>query len=81
MRGAYPIGVSLHKPLKKFKSRLSMGKNTKKYLGVFNTIEEAFQAYKTAKEKYIKEVSDRWKDAIMPSVYQALQDYQVEISD
>ena len=49
------------------------------YLGTFNTEEEAFQAYKTAKESYIKEVADKWKDKIDPRVYEAMYKYQVEI--
>jgi hypothetical protein len=45
------------------------------HLGTFNTEIEAFQAYKTAKEAYIKEVANRWKDKIDPRVYEALMKY------
>lgn len=51
------------------------------YLGFFKTIEEAFQAYKTAREKYIKEVADEWKDLIAPEIYQAMYSWIVEITD
>ena len=74
-RGKYPIGVRKTKACN-FTARLN-----KKHLGTFDTEEEAFQAYKIAKEEYIKEVADRWKDQIEPRVYQALYNYQVEITD
>jgi hypothetical protein len=78
-RGDLPIGVK--KSYKnRFQAVLSKGKKDV-YIGYFNTIEEAFQAYKKAKEEYIKEVADKWKDQIDPRVYQALQDYKVEITD
>lgn len=51
------------------------------YLGNFDTIEKAFQAYKVAKEAYIKEVADKWKDKIEPRVYEAMYNYKVEITD
>jgi hypothetical protein len=77
-RGVYPIGVSLvHK-----KFQVTLRKNRKTFnLGRFNTIEEAFQVYKVAKEQYIKEVADKWKEFIDPRVYEAMYNYQVEITD
>ena len=42
---------------------------------------EAFYAYKEAKETYIKEVANKWKDNIDSRVYDALMNYQVEIND
>jgi hypothetical protein len=34
-----------------------------------------------AKEAYIKEVANKWKDQIDPRAYEALMSYQVEIND
>ena len=51
------------------------------YLGVFETEMEAFYAYKEAKEAYIKELANKWKDQIDPRAYDALMDYQIEITD
>lgn len=74
-----PTGVYLFRD-KKFTAHL--GEEGKAiYLGVFNTKEEAFQAYKVAKEAYIKEVADKWKDNIEPRVYEAMYNYEVEITD
>ena len=52
-----------------------------RYLGTFDTPEEAFQAYKTAKEECIKEVADKWKGLISEQVYNALINYKIEITD
>ena len=79
-RGALPIGVcsSGHNT---FIAQFSFGTGKQKYLGSFNTFEEAFQVYKVAKEQYIKEVADKWKGLISENVYQAMYGYQVEITD
>lgn len=77
-RGLYPIGVT--KVCSSYKVQLNMYGEIK-YIGTYKTIEEAFQAYKTAKEEYIKEVADKWKPLITPEVYQAMYNYQVEITD
>ena len=50
-------------------------------LGNYNTIKEAFSAYKIAKEKYIKEVADLYKNKIPKKIYDAMYNYQVEITD
>lgn len=55
--------------------------NVRVHIGVFNTPEKAFQAYKIAKEAYIKEVAELWKGKISDKVYKALQNYQVEPND
>jgi hypothetical protein len=52
-----------------------------KYLGRFVTPEEAFQVYKQAKEAYIKEVAELYKDQIDIRVYEALMKYEVDIND
>ena len=75
-RGEYPIGVSFHKSRGMLTATLN-----NKYLGYFNTAEQAFQVYKTDKEAYIKEVANKWKDKIDPKVYEALMNYEVHIDD
>jgi hypothetical protein len=51
------------------------------HLGYFYTPDEAFNAYKEAKEAYIKSLAEKWKDKIDPRVYEALMKYRVEITD
>ena len=79
-RGAYPIGVSYHKSSRQFASAISTD-GLQRSLGLFNNQEEAFLVYKEAKELHIKKVADKWKDQIDPRVYEALMNYQVEITD
>ena len=56
-------------------------KKERKYLGVYDTQEEAFEVYKEFKERYIKKVADYYKDKIPDKLYQALYNYEVEITD
>ena len=42
---------------------------------------EDFNAYKTAKEIYIKELANKWKGKIDDRAYEALMNYAVEITD
>ena len=81
-RGQHPLGVSYHSQLNKFQVRMRIS-NIGKNLGLFNTANEAFQAYKTAKEAHIKEVATEYytKGKINERVYQALMKYEVEITD
>lgn len=75
-----PIGVTMDKARKKYVSRINKGHN-QIHIGTFNTAEEAFLAYKQAKEDYIKEVANKWKNRIAPNVYDAMMRYEVEITD
>lgn len=78
-RGLYPIGVTIN-PYKKYEAHCSI-KGKPKYIGGFNTPEEAFEAYKVAKEAWIKEVADKWRDKIDPRVYKAMYNWKIEITD
>lgn len=78
-RGSCVIGV--HKRGDKFRACLSKNGKGSIHLGTFDTELEAFQAYKTAKEAYIKEVAEEWKDRIDSRVYEAMINYKVEITD
>ena len=79
-RGEYPVGVYFDKARGKFKAQLRIsGKN--KFLSYFPTPEEAFQAYKLAKEDQVKVVAEKWKDQLDERVYQALLAYEVNIND
>ena len=79
-RGDLPIGVWYHKRDRKYAAQVSRFKE-KIRLGCFSTPEEAFYTYKTAKELYIKDIANKWKDQVDPRVYEALMNYQVEITD
>ena len=78
IRGKYPIGISKAKD--KFIAHISInGKRVR--LGMFDTPEEAFQVYKIAKEKQIKEVAEKYKNQITGQTYKAMYNYKVEITD
>ena len=81
VRGEYPIGVCWHKTNKAFVAQVSKSTGKQEYLGSFNTEIEAFNAYKTAKESFIKEQADKFKSQIDPRAYNALMNYKVEIID
>ena len=78
VRGDCPIGV--RKKGNKFEAQLSRG-NGMEHLGYYTTPIEAFQAYKKAKEQYIKEVAEEYKDKIPQKLYDAMMNYEVEIDD
>ena len=79
-RGFYPIGVRRAK--NRFQAVLSC-RNKRIYLGSFDTPEEAFAAYKSAKETYIKEIATEYfsRGEITKRVYDALMRYEVDITD
>ena len=80
-RGEHLIGVCWHNTNKAFVARVHKNKGKPEHLGLFNTEIEAFNAYKQAKEAYIKELANKWKDKIDPRAYNALMNYTVEITD
>ena len=80
-RGEYLIGIYWSKTHKAFKAQVGKNKGGREYLGYFNTELEAYNAYKTAKESFIKEQANGWKDKIDVRAYEALMNYTVEIND
>ena len=80
-RGEHLIGVSWHKTRKAFVATVRKNKGKQEYLGPFNTEIEAFNAYKAAKESFIKEQAEKWKGKIDERAYNALMNYKVEIID
>ena len=80
-RGEHLIGVYWDKTNKAFKAQVCRSKGKSEYLGYFKTGIEAFKAYKTAKEAFIKEQASKWQSQIDPRAYNALMNYTVEITD
>ena len=79
-RGSLPIGVHYHRQNDKYQAQIHVNGRVK-YLGTFNTPEEAFYTYKEAKEQHIKDVATKWRDKIDPRVYEALTNWVIEITD
>ena len=79
-RGKYLVGVTLHKNTNKFIAQLSANSGRVR-IGQFDTELEAFSAYKYEKEKYLKELAEKWKGKIDDRAYEALINYEVDIDD
>lgn len=84
-RGDTPIGVHKRQMVNGLKYVAYLNNHIKKHfhLGTFNTIEEAFHAYKSAKEAHIQKMATQYYKGgkITKSVYDALIKYKVEITD
>ena len=80
-RGEHSIGVSWNKTNNAFIAQVGKSKGKLEYLGSFKTELEAFNAYKQAKESFVKEQANKWKDKIDERAYNALMNYAVEITD
>ena len=80
-RGRHLIGVCWHKQGKAFKAQVSKNKGKREHLGYFKTELEAFNAYKQAKESFVKEQANKWKSQIDERAYLALINYEVHIDD
>ncbi|AHZ09635.1 HNH endonuclease [Bacillus phage CAM003] len=79
-RGAYPIGVCKVTNSKRFVATISIN-NANKSLGRFDTIKEAFEAYKVAKEFEVRRVAAEYKNILPKNVYEAMMSYEVEEDD
>lgn len=75
-RGTYPVGVSFDKERCCFSSQVSEN-GVVRSLGRYSTVEDAFAAYKKAKESHVKARANYWKDRIKPDVYNALMSWTV----
>lgn len=79
-RGKHPIGVYFHEKTGRFVAQINKY-SKRQNLGYFKTEIEAFNAYKSAKEQYLRDLAEKWKSQIDPRAYQALLNYRVEITD
>lgn len=78
VRGNLPLGVTSHQG--KFLAQCHR-EAAAYYLGMFDTPEEAHNAYKQAKETFIKSQAEKWKDQIDIRAYEALMSYEISITD
>ena len=81
LRGKHLVGVCWCKTSKAFKAQVGKNKGKQEYLGLFNTELEAYNAYKIAKEAFVKEQAEKWKSQIDTRAYNALMNYEVSIDD
>lgn len=84
-RGGLPLGVSKCEKENVFRARCCIidedGKGKTIHLGRFDNEIDAFIAYKTFKEAYIKQIASEYRDKLPERVYNALINWKVEIND
>jgi len=80
IRGELPIGVRFDSRRGVYRASISLD-NSEKFLGHFSNPEEAFSAYKFAKEQQAKVLAEKWKGKVDEKVYHALLNYEVSIED
>lgn len=75
-RGKYPLGVTKQKNINSY--RVTFTKNKKQvYLGSFKCLTTAYKKYVEAKEEYIKEVANKWRNKLPVNTYNALLNYKI----
>lgn len=77
-RGLYPQGV--YATLGKFKAQISV-QGYATHIGIYETPEEAFLAYKLKKEQLVREVAEKFKEVLDERAYKALLDYKIDSTD
>lgn len=78
-RGDLPVGVK-PRSFGNFQATISLNGYIE-YIGVFDTVDEAFLAYKKSKESYLCGLANYWKGRIDDRAYNALKNYKVEKFD
>ena len=76
-RGEYPVGVSFHKRDGKFQAQCTVN-GKQQYLGLYNTPEEAFTAYKPFKESLCKQLALKWQHEIDHRLFNAMMNWSVK---
>ena len=83
IRGDLPKGIYYDKSKginSRYRARVSQDGKYVCY-GSYSNLDDAWLAYKGAKEAWVKVVAERWKDKIDPRAYNALLNYTVEWDD
>lgn len=75
-RGGYMLGVTRSRRNGRFVSRLSVN-GKRKHLGIFDTEQEAHQAYVVAKEAHVKEKAIEYKKSLSSEVFDILMNWRV----
>ena len=70
------MGVRVRENSKKFKAEIRCS-SIDRHLGVFDSREQAFLAYKSARENYVKKLAEEWRSEIDPRAYNALMNFEV----
>ena len=74
--GDLPRGVSLHKASGRYQAGVNVD-GRRRYIGRYGTPQEAYNAYKMAKEVYVKRMALEWQDRIADNVFDALMNWEL----
>lgn len=82
-RGKYKIGVFYRKDMNKFVAQIQSGIHEHRQIGIYETEQEAFLAYKAEKERYLRYLGDKYfsQNLITKKVFDALYNYEVMEDD
>jgi hypothetical protein len=76
-RGILPVGVYFEKRSGSGKFKAQISENGKRInLGRYNTAEDAFDVYRSAKIEYVKRIAEQYKDDLDSRAYSALCSYE-----
>lgn len=72
-------GVYYHKNNKKYVAKAAQASKNKgtKYIGSYDTKEEAHEAYKKCKEEFVKHLADKFKEELSKTAYEELYKWTV----
>jgi len=76
-RGVLPVGVTWNKKLSKFCATMALN-GKPKHIGVYDSADGAFNAYRTAKLAEIHRQANLYKDQLSERVYHALLQYDIK---
>lgn len=77
-RGDLPIGVYYNRESGNYAAQIRRF-GVLNTIGRYDTVQEAFDSYKVAKEAHVKVVADMYKEVLKPSVYDSLMAWEVDI--
>lgn len=80
-QGDTPQGAHYEKRRNRYKASMHDGTGKTVFPGRYRTVEEAFDAYKRAKEARICAVAEKYKGRISPDLYQAMINYKIDMTD
>lgn len=79
-RGELPIGVNFRKGSGRYEVRTNEH-GIRKYIGIFDSIEEAFFNYKKAKERYIKMMAMKHVGILPRNAFESLMTREIGYED
>lgn len=76
-RSKNPQGVSFNKPMGKYFASMKVD-GKKQHLGYFDCQQEAYDVYKSNKERHVKNKALEWQDRIASDVFDALMRWSLD---